>query len=116
MSQGLLPSGVLDAPFGGSSHLVVKRGHHGRYRFVLITDGERIGGEVRVEMVDGDRDGSRSLAIARIARLAEALLVSVTSHPTVERDASAANFEGSVRIDASDRQRHTIASEGDHRG
>lgn len=54
------------------AHLVVKRGHHGRFRFAMMTDAGQLKGEVRVD-VALDREAMQARALDEIATLAEAL-------------------------------------------
>lgn len=58
----------------GHSHLVIKRGHLGRYRFTLLTGSGRVTGEVRVEMDGAPRHDQDALARAEIHKLAARLL------------------------------------------
>ena len=64
-----------DVPLGARPHLVVKRGHRGRYRFAMTCDGERIAGEVWVDPGRRSADVLHALALARIDWLAKTLQV-----------------------------------------
>ena len=64
------------APAGEGAHLAVKRGHHGRFRFVMTTAGARPTGEVRVDP-RGDRNVLRARALDEIAVLAAAFSASL---------------------------------------
>ena len=98
-----------------SLHLVVKRGHHGRFRFVLLGDGERITGEVRVDVADSGRTGPRALALAKIAKLAEALLAGVATHPAID-EPRAETVDDPTHVDQTDPRRRPTLDEGDPRG
>ena len=84
-----------------SPHLVVKRGHRGRFRFALITDEGRLTGEVVVETGD-DRDTARARAIAKIVSLAHSLSAAldadeVAPMPTIaSRDSAPGGCRGEV--------------------
>ncbi len=55
-------------------HLMVKRGHLGRYRFTLLTENGRVSGEVRIETDGAPRSEQDLLARAEILRLAARLV------------------------------------------
>ena len=115
MNPGPASSSKLLNTSGTVPHLVVKRGHHGRFRFVMLSDGEKIAGEVRVDLADSVQNGPRSLALARIAKLAEALLAGVTTHPAID-EVGAGNRDDPTCADPTDAWLHTIVGEGNHHG
>ena len=89
-------------------HLVVKRGHHGRYRFVMLDDGERIGGEVWVDAHAEPPDVAHALALAKIARLAEALLIRISTRATLKRQTDRADrSQRRSRVDEAHSRRET---------
>ncbi len=62
---------------GASSCLVLKRGHHGRFRFAMLTSEGRVSGEVRVNVAGGDRAIMQTHALDEISSLARSLTVAV---------------------------------------
>jgi len=62
---------------GDPAHFVLKRGHHGRFRFTLRNALGGIGGEVFVRGEDGPRDEREREALRRIERLARDLLAEI---------------------------------------
>ena len=58
-------------------HFVLKRGHHGRFRFTLRNTLGGIGGEVFVRGEDGPRDEQEREALRRIGQLARDLLAEI---------------------------------------
>lgn len=54
------------------SHLVIKRGHHGRYRFSLMLGTSRLSGEVRIDTT-AERAAQDEAARIEIKRLVAAL-------------------------------------------
>ncbi|WP_158811172.1 hypothetical protein [Beijerinckia sp. L45] len=61
-------------------HLVIKRGHLGRYRFTLLTDNGRVSGEVKVENSGVSRAEQDALARAEVLQLAATLVTSTEGH------------------------------------
>lgn len=59
------------------AHFVLKRGHHGRFRFTLRTPLGGIGGEVFVRGEDGTREEQEREALRRIGQLARDLLAEI---------------------------------------
>jgi hypothetical protein len=57
-------------------HLVIKRGHLGRYRFTLLTDNGRVSGEVKVETSGASRAEQDAVARAEVGQLAATLVAS----------------------------------------
>ena len=92
MSDARDPDGRAPRPDAGEvsrPHLVVKRGHLGRYRFTLLTESGRVTGEVRVEMDGTSRAEQDALAHAEIRKLAARLLaVSETDAGRTDPEAS----------------------------
>lgn len=62
------------APEGGRAHFVLKRGHHGRYRFSLRNEFGGISGEVFVPPDHAPRTDQEARAHRTIAQLARSLL------------------------------------------
>ncbi len=63
--------------------LTVKRGHLGRYRFTLLTEGGRVTGEIRVEMDGASRTAQDAHARAAIRRLAANLVAAAEADADV---------------------------------
>jgi hypothetical protein len=59
-------------------HLVIKRGHLGRYRFTLLTEDGRLSGQVKVQQSGASRAEQDALARAEVRQLAAALVSSTT--------------------------------------
>jgi hypothetical protein len=61
-------------------HLVIKRGHLGRYRFTLLTDNGRVSGEVKVQNTGVSRAEQDAFARAEVLQLAATLVASTGAH------------------------------------
>jgi hypothetical protein len=77
MSRALLSGKASLSP----PHLVIKRGHLGRYRFTLLTENGRVSGEVRVENDGAPRAEQDAVARAEVRELAATLVASTGVRP-----------------------------------
>jgi hypothetical protein len=70
------PVSLVPAP-SDHAHFVFKKGHLGRYRFNLMVDEGRVGGDVRVATAGVARIEKERAALLQMKRVAEALLGSL---------------------------------------